>query len=248
VGLIALLVGLGCGILLAAVTLGLLGAVLEAHAVVDGAHAVARGAAGVLVIGALLGWGSGLPALETVSGTVGQEALEGPVLSLLLMAALAVPLRVEDSARAGWSSSLLYVPGWMLASTSLVLMVTPGRAPTSSDWVTPVRFSLAVCGGIGGRALGQALQAALSRRAALTWPGTMAYGLLTFICGTAGLVNLWQRGGLWVASDPVLRGGMSGAWLAWTADWLMPRRYARLGAAMTLVAALLLVLAAVKPV
>jgi hypothetical protein len=246
--LIALLAGLGCGILLAAVTLGLLGAVLEAHAVVDGAHAVARGAAGVLVIAALLGWGSGLPALESVTGLLEQEALGGPVLSLLLMAALAVPLRVDRSGRADWSSSLLYVPGWMLASAALILMVTPGRALTGSDWVTPVRFSLAVCGGIGGRALGQALQAALSGRAAVVWPGTLTYGLLTFICGAAGLVNLWQRGGLWVAADPVLRGGIAGAWLAWTADWLVPRTYAKVGAVVTALAAALLVLAAVKPV
>jgi len=247
VPLIALLAGLGCGILLAAVTLGLLGAVLEAKAVVDGAHAVARGAAGVLVIGALLGWGSGLPALETITGMVEQEPLGGPVLSLLLMAALAVPLRVDRSTAADWRSSLLYVPGWMLASAALILMVTPGRAPTGTEWVTPVRFSLAVCGGIGGRALGQALQSGLSNREALTWPGALTYGMLTFVCGAAGLVNLWQRGGLWVASDPVLRGGMAGAWLAWTADWLMPRRRDKLGAALTAAATLLLVLAAVKP-
>jgi len=247
VSIVALLAGLGCGALLASVTLGLLGGLLETPVLIDGAHAVARGAAAILVVAALLGWGTGLPALEPVTGSVQEEAIEGPVLSLLLMAALAVPLRVEGSERASWSSSVLYVPGWLLAVMALVLMVSPGRGVDGADWVTPIRFSLAVCGGIAGRAGGEALQTLLTGQRTVAWPGTLTYGLLTLVCGAAGLAAVWQRGALWVGSDPVLRGGMAGAWLTWTADWAMPRRYTRVAAALTVAAVLLLIVVSVRP-
>lgn len=245
---VTILVGVASGILLGAVSLGLLGGLIQSPALTRGAHVAARGAAAILVIGALLGWGSGLPTLESVTGMVDRRALEGPVLSLMLMAALAIPLRVDGPGKAPWSSSLLYVPAWLLSSTALFHVASPARAAAAADWVTPLRFSLAVCGGVGARAAGQSLQAIAAGNPGVEWPGRLAYGMLTLVWGVFGLVNLWQRGGLWVAADPVLRGGMTGAWLAWTADWVMPRRHWRIGAALTMLAALLLVLAAVRTV
>lgn len=244
---VAILVGLGCGMLLAAVSFSLLGGYRGARALSRGAHAAAWGAAGVLVVGALLAWGSGLPALESLIGAVDRRALGGPVLSLILMAALAVPVRAEDPEKALWSGAVLYLPASLLALAALVQVAGPDTAVPSTDWVTPVRFSLAVCGGLGARALGQSLQVIMVGIPRVEWPGLLTYGLTTLLFGSATMVNLLQRGTLWDGADPMLRGGITGAWLAWTADWLAPRRYLRPRAVLTIIAALLLILAAIKP-
>ena len=244
---VVILLGLGCGMLLAAVSFGLWGGFQGVWALARGAHIAAWGAAGVLVVGALLGWGSGLPALESLIGVVDTGALGGPVLSLILMAALAVPLKMNVPRKVLWSCALLYVPAWALALTALVRIVTPGAAIPSRDWVTPVRFSLAVCGGLGARALGQSLRRMVTGASYVAWPGELTYGLTTLLFGAVTLVNLWQRGRVWSSADSVLQGGIVGAWLAWSADWLAPRRYRRLVALLTIAASLLLILTAVKP-
>lgn len=244
---VAILLGLGCGMLLAAVSFGLWGGFQGAQALSRGAHAAAWGAAGVLVVGALLAWGSGLPALESLIGVVDRGALEGPVLSLILMAALAIPLKVDVRQEALWSCALLYVPAWVLALAALVRIVTPGGAVPSTDWVTPVRFSLAVCGGLGARALGQSLRLMTDDAPYVAWPDELAYGLTTLLFGAVTLANLWQRGRVWSYADPVLQGGIVGAWLVWSADWLAPRRHRRLRALLSIVAALLLMVTAIKP-
>jgi hypothetical protein len=166
---------------------------------------------------------------------------------LILMAALAIPLKMDAPERASWTSALLYLPASLLALAALIQMVTPGAAVPSGDWVTPVRFSLAVCGGLGGRALGQSLRVIVVGLPCVEWPGTLTHGLTTLLFGSASLVSLWQRGTMWGGADPVLKGGIAGAWLAWSAAWLTPRRYSRLRGGLTIVAALLLILAAVKP-
>ncbi len=244
---IAALVGSGCGLLLVAMSLALLGAAREVPSPSPGAHVAARGAAGVLVVGALLAWGSGLPALEALLGVAGEGALEGPVLSLTLMAALAIPLRVIAPRRSAWGSALLYVPAWLLALVALGWIAVRGGSDVGGDWITPIRFSLAVCGGLGARAVGQSLQLMVADATRVEWPGTVTCALLTALTGAAGLVNLGQRGMLWAGADAVLRGGLAGAWLAWTADWLTPRRHRRLRPLLTVVAGVLLVLTAVKP-
>ena len=244
---IAILVGLSCGLLLAAVALGLGSGYRGGRSLLRGAQAAAWGSAGVLVLGALLTWGSGLPALESLIGVIDRGALEGPVLSLVLMAGLAVPLKVERPEVALWSCGLLYLPAWLLSTAALVEMSTPSTAPLDTGWITPVRFSLAVCGGLGARAVGQSLQLMATGIPAIAWPGQLAYGLMTVLVGSATLINLWQRGRMWAGPDPILRGGITGAWLAWTADWLAPRRHGRLRAGLTIVAGLFLIFAAIKP-
>lgn len=244
---VAILIGLGCGMLLVAVSFGLWSGYLGEPALSRGAHATAWGAAGVLVAGALLVWGSGLPALESLVGVIDRQGFEGPVLSLILMAALAIPLKVNVPQSGLWSCSLLYLPAWVLATMALMQIVTPGMVVLRTDWVTPVRFSLAVCGGLGARALGQSLQLIAAGVTYVEWPGTLTYALTTLVFGFIALVNLWQRGQLWAGTNPVLRGGLAGAWLAWSADWLAPRRHRRLRGVLTIVAALLLIVAAIKP-
>ncbi|MGD2165701.1 MAG: hypothetical protein PVH50_09230 [Anaerolineae bacterium] len=244
---VAIVVGFGCGMLLAAMGFSLWSGLGEGRTFSRGARAVAWGAAAVLVIGALLAWGSGLPALKSLAGPVDGRALGGCVLSLILMAALAVPLSVEAPHRTPWSHALLYLPASVLASLALVQMTASADAAPGADWVTPIHFSLAVCGGLGARAMAHALRVMVVGMSGVEWPGSLAYGLITLLAGSAALVNLWQRGRLWVGADPVLRGGIGGAWLAWSAYWLAGRRHARLRAALTIVAALLLVLVAIKP-
>jgi hypothetical protein len=78
------------------------------------------------------------------------------------------------------------------------------------------------------------------------WPRSLAYVLLTLVVGSAALVNLWQRGMVWGSSDPVMQGGLAGAWLVWSADWFVPRRHPRLRAALTVMAALLLIFVAIR--
>lgn len=245
--IVAILVGLGCGMLLAAMGFGIWNGLQGTRALARGAWAAAWGAAGVLVVSSLLAWGSGLPALETLIGVIDRQALEGPVLSLILMAALAIPLKVDAPPRALWSLALLYLPAWLLALAALVQVVAPGAAVPRADWMTPVRFSLAVCGGLGARALGLVLQLAASGISFVEWPGKLTYGLATLLFGSAALVNVGQRGSLWVGADSVLRGGMTGAWLAWSAAWLAPRREWGLRAALTVVAVLLLIVVAITP-
>jgi hypothetical protein len=244
---VAILVGLGCGMLLAAVSLGLLSGYRGPRILYRGAHVAAWSAAGVLVIAALLAWGSGLPALESLIGAIDRQSLQGPALSLILMAALAIPLRMHALRKALWSSALPYLPAFLLAFAALVQIVAPVATVLGMDWVTPIRFALAVCGGLGARALGQSLQAIAAGIPYVEWPGALAYGLTTLLFGSASMVSLWWRGTLWSGADPVLRGGIASAWLAWTADWLAPRRYPRLRAVLTIVAALLLILAAIRP-
>jgi hypothetical protein len=233
--------------LLVAMILSVLSGFLGARALSRGTHAVAYGAAGVLVIGALLTWGSGLPALESIVGVVDREILEGPILSLVLMAALAVPLKITVSQEVLWGRGLLYLPAWLLALISLIQIVTRGAGVPTGKWVTPIRFSLAVCGGLGARAIGQSLHLMTTRAWDFEWPGTFVYGLMTPLIGTAALVDLWQRGVLWIGADPVLRGGIAGAWLTWSASWLTPRCLPKLRLALTMLAGLLLIIVAVRP-
>jgi hypothetical protein len=165
---------------------------------------------------------------------------------MILMAALAIPLESETHRRVHWSRSLLYVPALVLAGTALVRIARSNGGGLNSDWVTPIRFLLAVCAGLGARTLGQALRMIAAGTGQVERPGTLTYGLLTLVSGSAALVSLWQRGTVWIGADPVMRGGVVGAWLAWSADRLALSWPPRLRAALTGIAALLLILVATQ--
>jgi hypothetical protein len=209
-------------------------------------------AAGILLVGALLVWGGRLPALESLVRPLDMSGLPGAVLTLVLMAALAIPLGDETGLEAqsghgaSWSRALVYLPALALTGAVLVQVSGPTGSTHSADWVTPLRFLIAVCAGLGARALGQALQVIVEGPRCGEWPRAITYGLLTLLVASAALVNLWQRGMVWVGSDPVMRGGLAGAWLVWSAGSFVPRRYPRLQAALTVVAALLLIVVAVR--
>lgn len=249
---VAVSVVLACGMLLTAVGVHLWIGSRKGPDLSPVASAAAWVAAGVLLVGALLVWGGELPALESLVRPFDVSAWPGPVLPMILMAALAIPLggetglQFEAGQKAYRSRALAYLPALALTVAVLAQVSTPTGDPLSADWVTPLRFSIAVCAGLGARALGQALQVIAEGTCCAEWPGALTYGLLTLVSGSAALLNLWRGGMVWGGMDPVMRGGLAGAWLVWSADWLVPRRHPRLRAALTVLAALLLMVVAIR--
>jgi hypothetical protein len=243
---------LACGMLLVAVGVHLWSGFRETPDLSPVASIAAWVAAGVLLGGALLVWGGGLPVLESFVRPFDTSAWRGPVLPLVLMAALAIPLepetglKVKAGRKPSSSRGLAYLPALALTLAVLLQVSTPAEGAPNANWVTPLRFSIAVCAGLGARGLGQALQVIAEGTGCAEWPRALTYGLLTLVSSAAALVNLWQRGMVWRSSDPVMQSGIAAAWLAWSADWLAPRRYPRLGAAVTVMAALLLIVVAIR--
>jgi hypothetical protein len=81
----------------------------------------------------------------------------------------------------------------------------------------------------------------------ITVPGRLfdaLYLLLTMLIGANALANLWQRGMAWERSPG--ESGLLGVWLAWSAAWLCPRERPRLRAVLAAVAAVLLIVLALK--
>jgi hypothetical protein len=204
-------------------------------------------AASILLIGALLVWGGTLPVLESFVPPFDLSAWSGPVLPTVLMAALAIPVGGEADTRdhggrvAAWTRALLYLPAFALTLALLLQVSSSTASARDAEWVTPLRFSLAVCAGLGARRIGQALQVLAGGGSSSQWPGTLAYSLLTFVSGAAMLVNLWQQGTVWGRAGPEIQGGLAGAWLVWSTSGLAPGRQPELRAVLTAVAALLLI-------
>lgn len=243
---VTILVGFASGMLMVALGIALWSGLRETPDLSRDAGGAAWLAASFLVFAALLAWGSSLPALGGLATSLGMSSSQGPVASMILMAALAIPFERGRRQSVHWSRSLLYVPALVLVGVALGRMSRADGGGVTDDWVTPIRFLLTVCAGLGGRTLGQALQVIAAGNGEMEQSGTLAYGLLTLVSGSAALVNLWQRGTVWAGSDPVMRGGMTGAWLAWSADRLASSWPPRLRATLTATAATLLILVAVQ--
>lgn len=147
---------------------------------------------------------------------------------------------------------MLILPALALAGGGLFCSLEPVEAKAGSLSVALVKLALLICGGLGARALGEALSEITAppspklgeAEGGIEWPSAAAYALLTLLVGGTALVNLWQRGTMWGGSAG--EGGLAGSWLAWSAAWLGPRQRPRLRAALIVVAALLLVVTALK--
>ncbi len=240
-----ILIGLGYVTLVTGVGIALWSGLRDMPHLLRAADLAAWTAAIILVLGVLLAWGSELPALDWLVTFIGEPEIEGPGLSLVLMAALAIPMG-GGRRRPHWGRALLYIPALLLAAAALTWLLGANGGNAYTESITPLRFSLAVCAGLGARTWGQALQEMAAGIQGATWSSRLPYTLLTLAAGCAALVSLWQRGMVWTGVDPVVRGGIAAAWLAWTADWLARNADPRWRGALTTVAALLLVLVAAR--
>jgi len=239
------------GMLLVAMGVHLLNGLRERPDLSPLASIAGWAAASVLLIGALLVWGGTLPVLESFVPPFDLSAWHGPVLPTVLMAALAIPVGGEtDPCDAGgrvvsWTRALLVLPAFVLTLALLLQVSSSTASAHDAEWVTPLRFSLAVCAGLGARGLGQALQVLAGGGSSSHWPRTLTYSLLTLVSGSAMLVNLWQQGTVWGGAGPEIQGGLAGTWLVWSASGLAPGRQPQLRAVLTAVAALLLMAVAI---
>ena len=217
-------VGLACGTLLTAVGLAAWNSFPHLPVLSRAARAVGWLAGALLLIGALFAWpGSAL------------------AFRLILMAALAAPPHRRRDAP--WNDVLLLLPALALAGGGLLYSLEHVQPEVGSHPATPVEIALLICGGLGARALGEAL----SNVAASTSPAepsSLAYVLLTLLVGGAALASLWQRGTVWAGAAN--EGALAASWLAWSAARLGPRQHHRLRAGLTIVAASLLVATVMK--
>ncbi len=221
--------GLACGVLLTVMGLAAWESSRQMPGLARAVRALDWLAGALLLVGALLAWW-------------GDPALLAPASRLLLMAVLAAPVETRchhsKSWAKPWDHAARAIPA--LALIGSALFVPAGLASVESGALA--NLTLIVCGGLGARALAQALLSLPRSSPGVEWPFPATYALLTLIVGGVALVNLWQRGAVW--SGRPGEGGLAGAWLAWSAVWLVPRRSPRLRAGLTIIAALLLIVTA----
>ncbi len=222
--------GLASGMLLAAVGLALWDGFRQVPGLSHAVRAICWLAGALLLIGTLLAW-------------QGDHSLSAPALHLILMAALAAPPGTHCRRHSPWSNVVLILPSLILAGAGLLWTSEPIGTGTGNLPVALVELAAILCGGLGARALGEALNEIVTSTPHVEWPSAATYALLTLLVGGTALVNLWQRGSAWGGTADEDR--LAGAWLAWSAAWLGPRQPPRLRAALTAIAASLLIVLAV---
>jgi len=225
--------GMACGALLAAAGLALWGGFRQTPGLPHAVRAIRWLTGALLAIGALL--------------AQGDYSLPTPTSRLILMAALAAP--PSPRLRYFRGGVLLILPALMLTGAGLLWRSGPTGVgiETSSLPVTMTALAIAVCGGLGARALSQGLGKIVAPTPSLegaTLPTAATHALLTLLVGGTALVNLWQRGSVW--GETVHGRELVGAWLCWSAVWLSPRRPLWLRTALTAIATLLLVVLAAR--
>ncbi len=163
-----------------------------------------------------------------------------PAWRLAIVAFLATPLIEHSDTPSSWNLALFSSPAVLVGG--MALFWTMMAAPTSADGspISLLRLLIVLCGGIGARLLGEALQTLALKAPARDWPLSAMSVALTLLAGGLGLLNLWQRGTAW-HGDSIVQRGLISIWLAWLGAWMWPRRYPRIRAGLTVVAALLLI-------
>jgi hypothetical protein len=220
--------GLACGMLLTAVGLVLWDGRQQIPGLARAVQAIGWLAGAMLFTGALLAW-------------QGDRGLSAPALRLTLMAALAASAGIHRRCHSPWGDVMLILPALILAVASLFWTSGPTGAGASILPVVLARLAVAVCGGLGAHAMGEALSEIVAPVHHAGQTRAIAYTLLTLLVGGTSLTNLCQRGTVWGGTASA--GGLAGAWLVWSATWLGPRQRSRPQAVLTVVAALLLILA-----
>jgi len=188
----------------------------------------------LLLIGALLAWQE-------------DRGFSAPASRLILMASLAALPQIHRRRHFSRSSVALILPALTLVGAALLWSLEPAKAEAGRLTATPVELTAILGGGLGARALGEALSKITTPTPQVSeaqQPSTAAYALLTLLVSGLVLINLWQRGSVW--GGTVAEGGLAGGWLAWSAAWVYPRRQPRSQAALIAVAALSLISIALK--
>lgn len=229
-----ILTGLACGALLTGAVLALRHGLRPVPGFWRAMRVIRWGAATLIAVGAVLAW-------------PGDQFISRRALHVLLMAAIATPPGFHRRGLSGWSHALLILPALALTGIGVSWISAPVEAGAHSVSVTLAELALAICGGLGARALGIALSEAIIRSPRDEWTAQATYALLTLIVGGTALTNLWQRGTMWIGT--ATESGLAGAWLAWTAARVGPRQASRLQAVLVTIAALsLVILAAAYPI
>ena len=139
---------------------------------------------------------------------------------------------------------MLILPALILSGAGFFWVSMPVASEAARPPVMPVELAVVVCGGLGARALGEALSKIVAQTPHGERLPTVTYVLLTLLVGGTALANLWQRGTVW--GENTSEGGLAGAWLAWSAAWLSPRQRSWLRAGLIVVAASLLISIALR--
>ena len=217
--------GLACGALLVTMGLSLWSGSRQTRDLSRAVRATGWLAGAFLLVGTLLAWQDDF-------------GLSGVTWRLLMMAVLTVPMGSRRYPHSPWGNVVRTLPALMLAGTALFW------SPRLIDGVSGlpsalVGLAVVICGGLGARALGDALSEIVASTPPVEWPSVVTYVLLTLLVGCVALVNLWQRGAMWggASGEP----GLAAAWLAWGTTRLRISSRPRLRVGLIIVAALLLI-------
>ena len=189
--------------------------------------------------------------IGTLFAWQGNRNVPSPTARLILVAALAAlpgirrPQRHRHSHRGDVISVL---PALVLVGVSLFWK--PGSAGTGIETnslpVMLMELAVTISAGLGARALSRCLRKIITPPPHIEEPAlstAVTYTLLTLLVSGVALVNLWQRGS--VGGKTVYESGLTGAWLAWSAVWLIPRRPPWLQIVLMATAASILIILAI---
>jgi hypothetical protein len=157
------------------------------------------------------------------------------------MAAVGTLPHTSGSRLSSRHEGLAVLPASALAAIGLFELTAARTGGASGSPQTAVALATLVCGGLGTWILGKGLCEIAVPSSHVSWPA-IAYVPLTLLVGGITLANLWQSRTAW-SGDPI-ETRLAGAWLAWSAVWVMGPERPRLRAALAVPAALALILPA----
>ncbi|MBN1815075.1 MAG: hypothetical protein JXA14_24790 [Anaerolineae bacterium] len=245
------IIGLSVGMLLAALGLALWDGFRQAAGFDRAAQVISWIAGGLLLAALPLLW-------------IEAHGHYTRALHLTLMAAIAAPSISRH--RFPWCDAIRILPSLVLSGIGLALVTENFRGihytglfslpvwaikegpitqlPTILLAEPSVLLGTAfmVCDGLVARVLGEVLGTLASPGTPISRLFDVLYLLLTLLIGANALANLRQRGVVWEGSPE--ESGLLGAWLAWSAAWLGPRKRPRLRAGLAALAASLLIILA----
>ena len=244
-----ILSGMACGALLTTAGLALWGSFRQVPRLTHAVSATRWLAGVLLLIGALFACHQNGHFTKLIAWQ-GNRGIPTPIARLILMAALAALPGIQRShhRRSHRGNLVSILPALVLVGVSLFWK--PGLdgagVETSSLPVMLMELAITTSAGLGAQALSQSLGEIISPPPHVEGPAlstSVTYALLTLLVSGVALVNLWQRGS--VEGKTVYESGLAGAWLAWSAVWLIPRRSLWLQSVLMSTAASVLIILAV---